>query len=613
MLDRVLVTLIAFPWAVHTLVTLSSVLGIGPLRTDGRAQILLALAGLFTAVIWRVVPGNETTPRAHETESPWAKRFVWLAIAATALSFYAALWLPTTAYDALGYRLPAIANWLDAGKISWIASDDELRNGYPLGNEAISAVICAAFHTFAFTDVTAFVFVAMGIVGAAKLAELFGASRNSVILAGCFYALVPMNLLNAPSGYVDAAFAGCVTASIALGTAWATEKRGSLLDAFAFGGALALMMATKATGSVFAVGFGGLACARAFWEDRGKLLRGLPALKLAAIPGAFWIIRNVLHTGDPFWPVDLAVGKHILAKGQGSLEQVLDVAHNLPAELHSVPGFLRPLVAWAQIHGPATSFDDRLAGLGYVWQIAFLMLIALVVKAVRVRDYRSRFLFATFCLAALFVVQPERWWPRYTMWIWSLGAPALALGVEGIAQKLDEHASARFLRLIFGVIAIETALTIVHVKGLAGVVARHQTQELFAPSLATKMHALTHLNAQFSHANIEGRVLCRTAWKPGTDNANLDGYFAQTWPRPRMVVLDDMHHTWPEIKHQALQNNCASIIVLPVSPLENAMRADATVTTSTENAFDPFLLVRLNDEREARVLLMNTNEAPTWP
>ena len=36
--------------------------------------------------------------------------------------------------------------------------------------------------------------------------------------------------------------------------------------------------------------------------------------------------------------------------------------------------------------------------------------------------------------AGCFVLQPLRWWPRYTLWLWGAGALALALQGEALAR-----------------------------------------------------------------------------------------------------------------------------------------------------------------------------------
>ena len=134
--------------------------------------------------------------------------------------FFAALLtsilLPIVAYDAIAYRIPTIANWLDAGRVAWVPTDDPVRNGYPMGQESVSAVLAAMTGSMRFVATTSFVHVAAGAVSIWLFCEECGIRRPLARAAGATFVLVPMVLLNAPSGYVDAAFAGAVVSLLCL-------------------------------------------------------------------------------------------------------------------------------------------------------------------------------------------------------------------------------------------------------------------------------------------------------------------------------------------------------------------------------------------------------------
>ena len=83
-----------------------------------------------------------------------------------------------TAYDALAYRLPTIAGWLDAGRVAWLPGDDAVRNGYPMGQEAISAVVAASSTSLRFTALTSLLFVMTGVLSLWVLAEAAGVRRS---------------------------------------------------------------------------------------------------------------------------------------------------------------------------------------------------------------------------------------------------------------------------------------------------------------------------------------------------------------------------------------------------------------------------------------------------
>lgn len=568
---RALHASIAFPFVLHAAVTLGSACGL-PMLTRPLALVTLVLAALAAGLVARSEPAG---PRANVRRDKLLFAAFVAACAAHAAVIAAAILWPTTAYDTLGYRLPAIAQWLDHGRVAWVTSDDELRNGYPLGNEVVTAAIAAAFGTFRFSELSAYAFFVPGILGAASIARRLGADREHAAFAGVVYALVPMNVLNTPSGYVDTAFAGALTAGLATGAEWVfapnEERTYNVRTSMAFGAALALAACTKANGSVFALALGGVAVACRFWRRRRPHAIDLAAGALAFLPGLFWLIRNVVVTGDPLWPVDLAVAGHVLAKGKGPLEQVLDVAHNVPAELAALPSFVRPLVVWMQTRGPATICDDRFAGLGYVWPVAVIATFATLRKS-RGKG-PSPLHFVALVVALWFVAQPERWWARYTVWLWALGAPCLVMW-------LSERGS-RVRLVVYGALMIETALVV----GLGLVSLAERTGRYEAVVLRMDALDLAH-----------EPVLCRTEWHAGTDNANLDGVFAQTSPRVPVHVVRDQRRDLSSVLAEMNEHGCRSLLMLSASPLIAAARADSRVRTEDAVAFDPLTVVHVGAE-----------------
>ena len=142
---------------------------------------------------------------------------------------------------------------------------------------------------------------------------------------------------------------------------------------------------------------------------------------MLALPGAFFVVRDLTHTGNPFWPVEIGLAGHTLFHGVGTMDDMLDVKSNTPAELAVLPPIERVAHNWLQLHGPAIVFDDRAAGLG--WAFAFFgvpAVVALGVRALRRRRVPADALFVIALTVACFAVQPMAWWARYTL---CFGAP----------------------------------------------------------------------------------------------------------------------------------------------------------------------------------------------
>src|SRR4030095_9326394 len=89
----------------------------------------------------------------------------------------------------------------------------------------------------------------------------------------------------------------------------------------ATGMAAAAVVSLKGTGLPFVAI--ALIAALTFAVSKKRLLAMAPALAFAA-PGAFWALRNVLHTGNPIWPVEVRLLGRAVLPGVGSAEQILD-------------------------------------------------------------------------------------------------------------------------------------------------------------------------------------------------------------------------------------------------------------------------------------------------
>ena len=145
--------------------------------------------------------------------------------------------------------------------------------------------------------------------------------------AAGLFVLTPMTLLNAPSGYSDAAFGGSVVALAASAALFSLES--TAVTAVCTGMAAAHVLSLKGTGIAFVCVTGGALAL----VTRLKSPSGLGLAALVAVPGLFWALRNVVHTGNPLWPVEIQVSGRIVFPGVAPLERILDVAHNTPPAL----------------------------------------------------------------------------------------------------------------------------------------------------------------------------------------------------------------------------------------------------------------------------------------
>jgi hypothetical protein len=602
-----LIGLLALPWFLHGGVVLFSSLGAKPLSP--LPAWLLILGSLAGAVLLARSARSLARPPSAEPSAPPAP-FVPLLLKALSVGslvafvypLLTALLLPIIAYDAISYRMPVVAQWLDAGRIAWVSSDDAVRNGYPLGCEAVSALVAAASGGLRFASSTSFLYVAPAAVAIAWLARVCGLRASIARAAAASYLLVPMLILNVPSGYVDAAFASACVCLFCTATLCVSTASPWLL--LAAGMSAAHVIALKGTGLPFAVLVVGLCVLRALLQRKSPALPGLGLFLLGSLPGFFWPLRNVINAGNPLYPIRISLGGKVLLPGVGSAEQILDVAGNTPKLLavHAPP--VRVLLTWLQWTGPALDFDYRLSGLGYAWPfIAVPSLLWLVYRLWREPETRARYApigFALLLTAACFALQPMAFWSRYTLWLWGVGALAIGCALERVMHER----SARFQQLCAAgwalTMLLEAGYALAHVGGLHLAVRRYSLLPEPRPSFFESLdlrHAIQAKKGWIAPELWETTLtteapICRAQWKPKTDNPNLDGVLAQLSPRPSVVIVPDDDVPWNETKRSWREAGCPSLLVFKGSPVLAAAQADPEVQSRVVRAFDPLYLLR---------------------
>jgi hypothetical protein len=571
--------LLTFAWVVYSVVVLASGVGLAPLASRVTAWALLGLgvvAALLSFARRTVDVGAPCT--ASPALRVMAGALFAFGLAATVLATLLATLLPVGAYDALGYRLPAIAQWLDAGAVVWVGGDDQLRNGYPLGLEVIGSVLFRALDSAAAVDAVASLFLF------AAAAALFGFVRSlrgaaAGLLAAGLFLLAPMHLLNAPSGYADAAFAGALVVMLIACVRLARGDAGATYD---LGITLALVIALKPHGFAFAaVALIGLLVAHA--RTLRSLARALPRIAVLLAPGLFFALRNVVHTGNPLYPVEVKAFGRVWLRGESSLDGILTPDFNVPRELAALPALLRPLWVWLQPHGPARSYDDRLAGLGYAFVLvalpALVWLVARCLRGTLADAERRSLLLLLACTLVCFALQPLSFWPRFSSWMWGAGAVASALLVAELAARRPPAALAISALLLLLTVP-EGAYALAHVKSVKG----QNLASLFEGDHLTVLSRVAGVKRAFVERALVGRSdVCRTPWILGTDDANLDGVVAQLSPRPRMHVVDVPDPA--QLSSLLRVHGCSELIAIGDSPLVARVSSQLAVHVEKATAF----------------------------
>src|SRR5215472_1219400 len=456
-----------FPWlaggvvflsAIQVAVLTSSLLSLRLTRLVALGVLFVAL--LATWLVWQELKadGALAPPWAGVSEYRWGW---WIA------GFFAALYLflfacaatvPDVSWDANTYHLPTIQQWFQAGRVTWVEGP-ELRGdtgaapqhgllsvlprikGYPKAAEVVSLFLCTLFHP-ALAHTFNLVYLVLGILGIASMAQALGAAPGTAVASGAAFLLVPINLGQSLTAYVDSAFGSAVIAWLAA-TIWLRQLDVKRLGtgALVLGCALGNVIGIKGTGLLLgAVGtlalFGVHLTARPPGLSLRTLLTWWLGVAVCALGvGGWWYVRNLAHGHSPIYPLGVSLAGVTLFPGDDpyALAGTFDVdglIEHWPAPAQIAFTWLQGLWFWPT---SIVGFDMRLGGLGFLWVLGCLpAIVALVRQRLRVRAawrdelVREPLWLLLGIVGVGIVVVPCPWWSRFTIWVYGLGLPCLA-------------------------------------------------------------------------------------------------------------------------------------------------------------------------------------------
>jgi hypothetical protein len=373
----------------------------------------------------------------------WLAALLLVAAASLLWRLLIAYLMPPYANDALWYHLTTIGGWLQNGQIG--PSEFTIWSTvYPYNGELLFTWPALLLGNDTFVDAGQLPFAGVGAVAVAGIARTVGLSRRGAVAAGCLFLLSPIVLSQTTASYVDLIFSALFLTSFHFTLRFVVGLRrggGRTVHVLLAGVAGGLALGTKDLGVVYlgvlVVLLGGYLLAE---QLRGRVSpSALAAAALAfALPllalGSYHYLEVWARFGNPVYPVRVAPFGVELFHGR-SLEWFLTPP-------------LRPGPWWREVWGQwsrdyfflvhprfhAYSYDDRSSGLGPLW--SYLGLPLLVVFAFRL--YRAnRFMLVSLLLpvAAMFALQPYRWWSRFTMVVVAVGTIAIVAIVEVLPRR----------------------------------------------------------------------------------------------------------------------------------------------------------------------------------
>jgi hypothetical protein len=421
---------------------------------------LLVLGGL---VGWRLFLHFDggTTPDRRLDSNP-ISRFILRVLIAGGWLWYAyllviALLARDLSCDGNAYHLPPINAWAVAGYIHWIdffPRFTPLFNGYPKAIEVFGFVLSQATGSSAALHGLNLFFMPLGIFGIAALSRRLGASAAASMVAGLGYLCVPVNIFQAPTLYVDSAYASAAIATLAsfavaggglVTTARAPLGRRAWTLAVLTGGSAGLALGAKASALVLVFAcllwLGAAFAADARFQPH-RLRRAAPLVgavtAIALLVGGYWYVRNFVKEQSPVYPVGVSLGQHVLFPGVSIHDSIGEEA-NTPRPLRSLSPVARVESTWSQRPWPSSimGYDARLGGLGFLWLYACLPAVAAAaVVLFRREGERAIFVGLLVVTMAAFLTTPMNWWARYTIWLYGLGLPCLAVIIDAATRSV---------------------------------------------------------------------------------------------------------------------------------------------------------------------------------
>ncbi len=480
--------------AIYTIQCLALIVSLLQLTISAwAARGILALAwAAFLGILFSNRKTRHPGYRFNRRHLPaWA--FLIFVLAVYFLLWIAAYHMPDLSWDGNAYHIPTIAFWDQVGRVHWVNTPylESIINGYPKGAELVTYILVKAFNNN-LINTGNLVFLPLGVLGINILARKFGTPPLLALCAGSAYVLIPINIGQSPTSYVDAAFAASVVAFFALTILLADLPRLKSADIALYAVSTGIMISIKSTGIAFAalgiftlemVRF--LATLRSSTSTRkpwrkttfhfiGSAVVLLLLILLISLPGEYWYLRNWILGGSPLYPVGISILGHPLFPGV-PVTAAISGAENTPDLYRSwsmvrqvLNSWLQGLDEWPQ---SIKGYDSRFGGLGFLWLLGCVpSILGMLYVVPRVEPAIKRSTLLLLSITALsFLATPMRWWARYTLWIYAIGLPCLAWFAWKISSRKNLLATLDriWMAICVGMLLLESGYAVLDILALA--------------------------------------------------------------------------------------------------------------------------------------------------
>ena len=469
-LDRLLAAAVLFAVEVSAVLLVA-----GALRALRPGPVAALVAGLLLVAVVAALrwSGSRSRPRFTRPQPrrlslvarahPFAVTLLVLAALAVLWRLFVGIVMPPYGTDALWYHLTTVAGWVRSGHLGHNPLVLE-SSSYPASGELAETWSVLFLHSDVLVNLTQLPSAVIGGIAVAGIARTLDLDRPAQAVAGSLFVLTPIVLAQSSTAYVDVMFVAAFLVGVHFVLRYLATVRGLpaasltrpppgthstrlvVLGGLASG--LALGVKTTGLASTGVIGLliaAGLVGAQGRRVPVAEMARAVFCFAMAAIVvGGYWYVRDWVQFGNPVYPFQVS-GVFSGPFPPSSLAQ-----SSPPAAIAHDPAWLQVLRSWGHDLLRVRTlepylYDQRLGGLGVQWPLMLVLLVGLVIRAVR---DRSRLLLEfVAALSLIWLVDPYRWWSRFTIYL-------AALGAIGVAVWTSRAIGPLWRRLIAGVTLI---------------------------------------------------------------------------------------------------------------------------------------------------------------
>jgi len=395
--------------------------GLGAVGWLGAQATLVVLAAIAAGV---VVLARRHPRLQLEIREPLSRADVALVaalIAAVALRLWAGLHRTTFLYDTLSYHLHVPMTWTSAGHLGIVPAvfGDPSPAYAPSNLELVFLFLIHPLRSDYLASVGQLPFAVLAVAAIVATAREAGGHRSTALAAALAFILIPEVWGQVPTAMTDLGLAACLLSSLPFALRLWRARMPGRADLLVFAVAIGLAVGSKYAGAALALPFVAIGVIALVRRWRSTDLRRPLAYAFVAVlaTGGFWYVRNLLVTGNPFYPV---------APPGLPLPSLYGGAEMRAWAYHLAVGDLGAL--GAMLLGPGIGFVGAAAiALARQWRsVEAALALALLATFWCVVPYQeSRFLFGAFGVAAIAIARAADKPPAMIGWC------GLALAIGG--------------------------------------------------------------------------------------------------------------------------------------------------------------------------------------